>query len=63
MVRSGTSFATMRYLSIGSAYCMVELLVLHIWNVPDSNLGLETGYFKVVYGFLQSTEDNARTVP
>jgi hypothetical protein len=36
------------------------MLVFHIWNVPDSDLGPETGYFKVAYGFPQSIEDNAK---
>jgi hypothetical protein len=38
---------------------MVELLVLHISNVQGSNLGLETGYFKVVMDFLSPR----RTMP
>jgi hypothetical protein len=46
-------------------YVMVEwlTLLLHIQEVPGSNLGLEMSYSEVFHGIPQSLQENIRIVP
>jgi hypothetical protein len=61
---SQTCFSNTESLSnLPNVVFMWLTLLIHIWEVPGSNLGPETGYPKVFCGFTQPLQANARIVP